>query len=192
MKYPEESPTSTQIEKGGFSDSIDHMQQTHEHFMSLLQSGWNMNEPEEEQLLSPATLMAQAANFMMIDARGASSEQLDERERTALEAAIRFHMLDSLAVGSTPESYELYDQTEDPAALIADVEQVLASNSVAVSGAFRLVSEYARYIAYDKEYNDKMFDKITFPERRELFKYAAIALSQPYFDKLQNLTNKGD
>ena len=188
MTDMEKSVPSAQIEVVDFSGHISHLVQTHARCIELLKSGASTSTLQGDEMLSPQSQLSQASNFLMIDSQGVRRELLSEEADTALQAAIRFHLLDSLAIGSTPESYELYDLIDDPAGFMASVDGLLDEKSVAVRGSFEKVSEFARHIAYSKEYNDALFARITFSERRELFEAAAFLLSEPYFDKLQTLT----
>lgn len=187
MTGNEKFPLPQQPERVDFSGYVDHLMQAYTVFLETLRAGESVALPKDGQLLGSASLLAQASNYLLIDTQDVPAEALNEQSRLALQAALRFHMLESLAIGSTPESYELYDAVDDPRAFIASVEAMLEEKSVAVGAPFAKASEYARHIAYDKDYNDAMFSKITFSERRRLFETAALSLSQPYFDQLQTL-----
>ncbi len=184
-----EFSSSGRSEKQGVVPSVETLIRAYDEFAGALSAGESVSEPRDDQLLSLQSLLIQATNGIMVDTAGLPTDILDEKIRIAVQAAIRFHSLQSLAIGSTPQSYELYDAIDDPSGFMTSVEEILGQKRVAVKVQFEKVSDYARHIAYNKGYNDELFSHISFSERRGLFEQAAFSLSQPYFEKLQNLTN---
>lgn len=118
-----------------------------------------------------------------------SVTQLDDRMKLAQQAALRTYLLLGNSIGGTPESFELFDAIDNHPEFIAAVETGLKQQVTGTGMDFEKVSDFARYIFYDKEFNRGLIAAVDadIPRLQQAWQRVALAVVQPYFDKMKNI-----